>query len=134
MELKGKTAIVTGGASGLGEAVASLFTEKGANVAIFDLNDEAGEAAEKAAGGSVRYFNTDVADPDGVAASVSGAADAFGAIHICVNCAGIGRAGKTFGKDGPLALDQYTKVLNVNLIGTFNVIRLAAEQMAKNEP
>ena len=134
MKLKDKVAIVTGGASGLGRAVVDLFVERGAQVAVFDLNDEAGAEVEKAHAGKVRYFHTNVADEQGAASSVSGAVEAFGALHVCVNCAGIATGGKILGRDGPLPLPDFQKTINVNLIGTFNVARLAAEQMAKNEP
>jgi NAD(P)-dependent dehydrogenase (short-subunit alcohol dehydrogenase family) len=85
-------------------------------------------------GGAVVFAKTDVADESSVAAAIGKAMAEFGAIHICVNCAGIGSAHKTFGKDGPFPLAQWNKTIAVNLTGTFNVTRLCAEQMAKNTP
>jgi 3-hydroxyacyl-CoA dehydrogenase / 3-hydroxy-2-methylbutyryl-CoA dehydrogenase len=134
MKIAGKVAVVTGGASGIGQAVVRAIVGKGARAAIFDLNDAAGQAMEKELGSSVIYAGANVADEAAVAAAVAKTMGAFGAIHICVNCAGIGNAHKTFGKDGPFPLAAWNKVITVNLTGTFNVIRLCAEQMAKNTP
>lgn len=134
MELSGKTAIITGGASGLGEATVRRFAGQGANVAIFDLNDERGEALANELGDHVRYFNVNVSDEASATKAVDGAAEAFGAVHINCNFAGIARAAKTVGKDGPHPLDLFRQVIDVNLIGTFNVLRLAAAKMVTNDP
>lgn len=134
MKIAGKTAVVTGGASGIGLAVARAFLEKGGRVAIFDLNEAAGQSVAKELGASVIFANVNVAEEASVAAGVAKAMAAFGAIHACVNCAGIGSAHKTFGKDGPFPLAAWNKTIAVNLTGTFNSARLCAEQIAKNEP
>lgn len=135
MDISGKVAVVTGGASGLGEATVRAYLEKGGKAAIFDMNAERGNALVNVLGADkVAFFNVNVADEDSVKAAIAGVMEKFGAIHICNNFAGIGDAIKTHGKDGPHPLDRYKRVLDVNLIGTFNVARLAAEQMEKNEP
>ena len=134
MDISGKTAIVTGGASGLGEATVKRLTDAGANVAIFDLNEELGAKLAEQSGDRVIFQRVDVPDEESVANAISDTMAKFDAIHICCNFAGIAAAAKTLGRDGPHALDLYNKVIQVNLAGTFNVLRLAAEQMAKNEP
>lgn len=135
MDLAGKVAIVTGGASGLGEATVRAYVEKGAKVSIFDMNEErANSIISELGADNVIFFNLNVADETSVADAIKATVEKFGALHICNNYAGIGSAAKTFGKDGPHPMDAYRKVLEVNLMGTFNVSRLAAEQMAKNEP
>lgn len=134
MDIQGKVAIVTGGASGLGHATVELFVEKGAKVAIFDMNAEAGEKVAAELGDNVKYFNVDVSDGESVQAAIDGTVEAFGALHICCNYAGIGVAEKTLSKKGPHSMEGFMKVLMVNQVGTFNVSRLAAEQMAKNDP
>ncbi len=134
MDISGKTAIVTGGASGLGEATVKRLTDAGANVAIFDLNEELGAKLAEQSGDRVIFQRVDVPDEESVANAISATMAKFDAIHICCNFAGIAAAAKTLGRDGPHALDLYNKVIQVNLAGTFNVLRLAAEQMAKNEP
>ncbi len=135
MELEGKVALITGGASGLGESTVRRFVEHGANAAIFDVNEKRGESLVNELGNSnVRFFNVDVTDERSVQQAVDGTVAAFGTIHICCNFAGIGKAAKTLGKDGPHSLDLFKEVIDVNLIGTFNVLRLAAAVMAKNEP
>ncbi|MEL6686035.1 MAG: SDR family NAD(P)-dependent oxidoreductase [Pseudomonadota bacterium] len=136
MDLKGKTALVTGGASGLGEATVRRYHDHGANVAILDMNDERGEALAKELGDRVRYFNGNVTSEDRVAEIIADTVEAFGGIHICNNFAGIGSAHKTYDKkkDAPHPLDTFKTVLDVNLVGTFNVARLAAQQMASQDP
>ncbi|WP_101757898.1 SDR family NAD(P)-dependent oxidoreductase [Oceanicoccus sp. KOV_DT_Chl] len=134
MDIAGKTAIVTGGASGLGQATTELYAELGANVAIFDLNEEAGNAIAKRLGDNVAYFNVNVSDEASVQTAMDAVIEKFGALHIVNNFAGIGPACKTYGKNGPHPLDTYMKVIMVNQVGTFNVARLAAEKMAQNEP
>ena len=135
MELKDKIAVVTGGASGLGEATVRAYVAKGAKAAIFDLNEDRGQALVKELGDDkVAFFKVNVADEASVQAAIDGVMAKYGAIHICNNYAGIGNAVKTLSKKGPFPLDAYKQVIEVNLIGTFNVSRLAAEQIAKNEP
>lgn len=133
MDMKGLGAIVTGGGSGLGEAAARAFTAKGVKVAIFDLAKSNGAAIAKELGGV--FVDADVTNSDQLAAGVDQAVQALGAVHILVNCAGIATAGKTLGKeDKPLDLEPFRRTIEINLIGTFNAIRLAAAKMAKNTP
>jgi len=134
MELKGKVAVITGGASGIGEAVARRFAAAGARVALFDANVTGGERVAASLGSAATFHQVDVTDEAGVLAAVSAAKDRHGAIHICLNFAGIGSATRTVGKSGPHPLDVFKKVININLIGTFNVLRLCAEVMARQEP
>ncbi|MEH6606244.1 MAG: SDR family NAD(P)-dependent oxidoreductase [Pseudomonadales bacterium] len=134
MDINGKVAVVTGGASGLGEATVRRYASLGAKVAIFDMNDERGNALAAELGDNVVYLNVNVADETTVAAAIAATVEAFGAIHICNNYAGIGDAAKTVSKGVPHALDKFVKVINVNLIGTFNVLRLAAAQMVTQDP
>lgn len=134
MNLKDKVAIVTGGASGLGLATVEELTEKGAKVVIFDLNETKAKEAAERIGGDVRYALVDVTIEESVQKGIKDTIETFGAVHICVNCAGIGTAGKTIGRNGVLALEDFQKVINVNLVGTFNVLRWAANEMRKNEP
>lgn len=134
MDIKDKVAVVTGGASGLGRATVELFVSKGAKVAIFDMNAEAGEALAAELGDNVVYHNVNVVDEASVQTALDKTVAKFGALHICCNYAGIGMAEKTLSKKGPHKLDNYIKVVQVNQIGTFNVARLAAEKMAQNEP
>jgi len=135
MKLKNKVAIVTGGASGLGKATAARFLNAGAKVALFDLNEELGEAAAGELGQNALFCGVNVADDDSVAAGIEKVVQQFGAIHICVNCAGRGGgATKTLGKGGRFPMDLFRDVININLIGTFSVLSQAAEKMAENEP
>jgi NAD(P)-dependent dehydrogenase (short-subunit alcohol dehydrogenase family) len=132
MDVKGQSAIVTGGASGLGGATARLLAENGAKVAIFDMNREQGEAVAKEIGGI--FVNCDVTSTDTVEAGLKEAAAAHGTPRIVVNCAGVGTPAKAVGRDGPMALETFSKIVDINLIGTFNVIRLAAAAMMDEEP
>ena len=135
MKLEGAVAIVTGGASGLGEATVRMLVAGGARAAILDRPQSPGEQLAKELGAERAVFTpADVTSGDEVAKAVARAKDAFGAVHIAVNCAGVGVAMKTVGKQGPMPLEMFTKVIEINLIGTFNVIRLAAAEMVKNEP
>ncbi|MBQ0714266.1 3-hydroxyacyl-CoA dehydrogenase [Paraperlucidibaca wandonensis] len=133
MQLTNSVAIVTGGASGLGFATAQAFIAKGARVALFDLNEETGAAAAKELGENARFCRVNVSDEASVQAGLADVVAAWGGVHIAVNCAGIGSAMRTVGRNGPHSLDVFSKVIAVNLIGTFNVTRLAAAEMAKNE-
>ena len=132
MDISGKTAVVTGGASGLGLATVKRLVDAGANVAVFDLNEvqDSGIAGHD----RVLFQRVDVADEDAVSAAIGNTVARFGALHICCNFAGIAVAARTLGRDGPHSLDVYNKVIRINLSGTFNVLRLAAAQMAENEP
>jgi NAD(P)-dependent dehydrogenase (short-subunit alcohol dehydrogenase family) len=132
MVVSGAAAIVTGGGSGLGRATAEALAAKGARVAILDLNPAAAAEAAKAVGGLALVG--DVADEASAGAAIAKAEAAHGAARVLVNCAGIGVAKRVVGRDGPHPLADFEKVIRVNLIGTFNMIRLAAASMAKLEP
>ncbi len=134
MKLDETIAIVTGGASGLGGATARNFAAGGAKVAIFDLNREKGEALAAELGENARFFEVNVTDESSVQKGIAGTLDAFGQITANVNCAGIAIGIKTLGKDGAHSLETFKKVIDINLVGSFNVLRLAAAEMAKNEP
>ncbi|GAA4402509.1 3-hydroxyacyl-CoA dehydrogenase [Nibrella viscosa] len=138
MLLENATALVTGGASGLGEATVRLFAAGGANVVILDMNEERGKALADELGVNVLFCRTDVSSEADVQAAVDLAVRAFSGIQIAVNCAGIAEARKTIGKVGdtygPHSLAAFEKTIRVNLIGTFNVIRLVAFAMEKNQP
>lgn len=135
MEFSQVRAIITGGASGLGEATVRRIAESGGKAAIFDLNAErANQLIEELGEESVVYMETDVTDAGQVERNVKTAVEQFGAVNLIVNCAGIGTPGKVLSKGTPIALDQFEKVIKVNLIGSFNVIRVAAAAMQKNEP
>src|SRR4051794_40992333 len=128
MELNGAGALVAGGASGLGEATARELASRGARVTIADVNEERGEALAEEIGGA--FARADVTDE----AQVRAAVEAAGELRLAVSCAGIGWAERTVKKDGPAALQPFETVVRVNLIGTFNVLRLSATAMAANEP
>jgi NAD(P)-dependent dehydrogenase (short-subunit alcohol dehydrogenase family) len=128
MQLTGRTFIVTGGSSGLGAACAAEFTQHGANILICDVSERGADVA-KGLGPAVRFARTDVTDGAQVQAAVDGAVEAFGALHGAINCAGIATAERVIGRDGPQPLEHFSKVIAVNLIGTFNVIRLAGAKM-----
>jgi NAD(P)-dependent dehydrogenase (short-subunit alcohol dehydrogenase family) len=134
MELAAVRAVVTGGASGLGRATAARLAAAGARVAILDRPASAGADAAKSLGAAAAFTPADVTSADDVAAALDAAARHLGGVNVLVNCAGIGTAMKTFGKAGPAKLEEFTRVISVNLIGTFNCIRLAATHMAKNTP
>ncbi len=134
MEIQARTFLVSGGASGLGGATSRLLAENGANVVVADINREKGEALANELGATARFVEMNVTDEESVKNAVATAVSAFGALHGAINCAGIGVAEKTVGKDGPHSLASFKRVIEVNLIGTFNVIRLAAAQMSQQEP
>lgn len=128
-------AIVTGGASGLGEATTRHLVAKGGKVAIFDLNDQRGQALVEELGlDQVVYFHTNVTDAQQVEQNVAQVVEHFGKINMLVSCAGIATPGKVVSQKGPLALERFEQVIQVNLIGTFNVLRVAAHAMQQNEP
>jgi 3-hydroxyacyl-CoA dehydrogenase/3-hydroxy-2-methylbutyryl-CoA dehydrogenase len=131
--IEGSGALIAGGASGLGAATTRALHEAGAEVVIADLNAELGEALASELGERASFAATDVTDPDQVAAAVEAAASA-GGLRISVCCAGVGWAGRVAGKQGPHDLEIYSKVIGVNLIGSFNVLRLACAAMSGNEP
>ncbi|TCP54097.1 NAD(P)-dependent dehydrogenase (short-subunit alcohol dehydrogenase family) [Tamaricihabitans halophyticus] len=131
MRLTDTAAIVTGGASGLGGATAAALAERGATVFALDLAASIEQAPEVA---GVSYLPTDVTDVEQVQSAVQQAAQAGVPLRVAVNCAGVGTAGRVLSKKGPHDLDLYRKVIEVNLIGTFNVLRLAAEAIAATEP
>ena len=132
MDIQGTAAIVTGGASGLGAATAAHLANLGARVTLFDLNEEAGNAHAAAIDG--RFAKVDVSSEDDVVNAVAAAREAHGVARILVNCAGIGPGSKTVGRKGPHSLSLFQKVIQVNLVGTFNCVRLAAADMAGEEP
>ena len=132
MRLSGVAAIVTGGGSGLGRATAEALAARGARVAVFDLNPAAAEEAARAIGGVALVG--DVADEASASAAIRKAEAAHGAARVLVNCAGIGVAKRVLGRDGPQPLPDFEKVIRVNLIGSFNMIRLAAAGMSALEP
>lgn len=134
MELQGKVALVTGGASGLGEACVRRFVAQGAQVAILDINSATGSALADELGLAARFIKTDVAVESDVYQAVNEVARTFGTLHIAVNCAGFAPAERVLGKDGPMQLSRFERTIQVNLIGTFNVIRLSASIMEKNTP
>ncbi len=134
MDLKDKGVLVSGGASGLGAACVRLLSLAGAKVVIADLNVEVGEALAKELGGQVRFVRVNVTEEAGVQEAVQAAVENFGGLHVAISCAGIGVAERVLGKDGPSPLANFNRVIQVNLIGTFNVIRLAAAAMSRNEP
>jgi NAD(P)-dependent dehydrogenase (short-subunit alcohol dehydrogenase family) len=127
MEIEGRTFLVAGGGSGLGAATTEMLTKEGANAVVADLR---GEAAD----GNVRFVETDVTDEASVRRAIEEALQSFGGMHGAINCAGIASAEKVLGREGPHSLDSFAKVVEVNLVGTFNVLRLAAEVMVNNEP
>ena len=134
MELADRVAVVTGGASGLGEATVREVVAGGGRAVIFDLNEEKGNALVEEFEDQVLFVKVDVTREEEVQKGLKRALEAFGAVHILVNCAGIALAKKTLGRSGVHDLESFNKVLQVNVVGTFNTIRLVAEKMANNEP
>ena len=132
MQLKDSVALVTGGASGLGLATARRIVDGGGRVVLLDLPSSAGETVAEELGEAARFSAGDVTSPDDVSAALD-VAQSLGDLRVAVNCAGIGNGIKTFGKGGPFPLEAFTRVVTVNLIGTFNTIRLAAERIAGAE-
>ena len=127
MEPRGRTFLVAGGGSGLSAATARMLRREGANGVVADLRGEA-------PGPNARFVETDVTDEGNVKGAIDAALQSFGGLHGAVNCAGVAGAEKVLGREGPHPLESFSKVVEVNLVGTFNVVRLAAEAMAKNEP
>jgi NAD(P)-dependent dehydrogenase (short-subunit alcohol dehydrogenase family) len=134
MKLTNKTVLVTGGASGLGAACVRLLVRQGARAIIIDLNEEHGKALEAELGDAARFTPGNVVEEAEIQAAIQAARATFGGLHAVINCAGIGWAEKTTGKRGPHNLDAFVRVIQVNLVGTFNVIRLTATAMLENTP
>jgi 3-hydroxyacyl-CoA dehydrogenase / 3-hydroxy-2-methylbutyryl-CoA dehydrogenase len=134
MDIKDGVAVVTGGASGLGEATVHYLLAKGARASILDFDQERGEKVAGKLGGKALFCRTDVTDAASVQAAILKTMEVFGAIHFVVNCAGVATPGRVLGKDGPMDIARFNQVIQINLIGTMNVIRLAAEQITKNQP
>jgi NAD(P)-dependent dehydrogenase (short-subunit alcohol dehydrogenase family) len=134
MKIAGATFFVTGGGSGLGAACASHFVNLGGRVLIADVQDENGRAVATALGEKARFAHTDVTDEASVQNALAVAQQHFGGVQVVINCAGIIGVGRVVGKEGPYDLASFSRTIQVNLIGTFNVIRLAAAMMANNRP
>jgi NAD(P)-dependent dehydrogenase (short-subunit alcohol dehydrogenase family) len=132
MNISGHGAVVTGGASGLGRAAAEALHAAGAKVAILDVNARAAEQVASGLGGFAAAC--DVTNADDTASALGATEEAIGPIRACINCAGVGPAKRIISRDGPMNLDDFARVVQINLIGTFNVLRLASAQMAKLEP
>ena len=132
MLLRGASFIVTGGGSGLGAATARMLVEAGARVTIADLNVEAGQDIVREFGSDARFVKADVTDGEEGTAVIAAALEAFGDLRGLVNCAGVAPAEKVIGRDGPHRLESFARTVSINLIGTFNMIRLAAEAMTKS--
>ena len=134
MEIKNKTFLITGGASGLGYATAKMIIENGGNAVLLDVNAETGEKAENELGKNTKFVKADVTSEEQVQNAVDAAVNHFGGINGVSNCAGIGPAMRVVGKNGPHNLEFFSKVITINLIGTFNVLRLATNVMQNNLP
>ena len=134
MKLDGNTFLVSGGGSGLGAGCVRRFAKAGANVVIADVNQQAGQVLAAELGESVRYVPADVTDEASVAGAVRAALEAFGALHGSVQCAGVALAEKVLGKEGPNPLAHFARVIQINLVGTYNVVRLVADALARNTP
>jgi NAD(P)-dependent dehydrogenase (short-subunit alcohol dehydrogenase family) len=132
MEIEGKKAIVVGGASGFGRATAEALAKRGASVAVLDRPQSKGKEVADQIGGT--FFEVDITDFDGTEGVINQAVEALGGLHIAVTTAGGGIAERTIKKDGPHSLDSFRKSIDLNLIGTFNISRIAAWQMSKNDP
>jgi len=134
MQLDQVKAVVTGGASGLGHAVAQHVIAHGGKVALLDVNEEKGHAAAKEIGDSARFYKTDVTSEDGVVANIAAAREGMGGLNVVMNCAGILGAGRVLGKEGPMPLKNFAGTVMVNLVGSFNVAKAGAALMQTNEP
>ena len=132
MQLSNVKALVTGGVSGLGLAVVKHIVANGGKAVMLDINDEVGAAAEAETG--TKYLRTDVTSEEGVVESVAKAAEINGGLHVAVNCAGIIGAGRVLGREAPMALSFFSTTINVNLVGSFNVAKAAANVMQHNDP
>lgn len=134
MDISEHTFLVSGGGSGLGAATARRLVADGANVVIVDINDNAGKSVAADQGSRALYVPTDVTEEESVQAAIDSAVNQFGSLHGAISCAGVASAEKTVGRKGVHGLASFQRVVEINLIGTFNVVRLAAEAMARNDP
>lgn len=134
MRIEDVAAVISGGASGLGEATARILVASGARVALLDISAEKGVALALELGPSAIFCNTDVTDDKSTQAAIDKAMEAFGAINADINCAGVGSGVKVLGKRGPMDMGIFNKVVNINLMGTMNTLRLSAQKMMANEP
>ena len=134
MNLSEAKAVVTGGASGLGFATAQRVVEAGGQVVLLDINDALGAESAAQLGERASYINTDVSNEDSVKAAMQQAKDTMGGITLAVNCAGIATAGRALGREGPWPTEMFNRVIQINLVGTFNVTKEAAAVMNENEP
>jgi NAD(P)-dependent dehydrogenase (short-subunit alcohol dehydrogenase family) len=134
MQLNEVKALITGGVSGLGLAVARKVVNSGGQAVLLDINDDAGAAVEAELGGAVSYIRTDVTSEQAVIDAINLAVDHMGLINVAVNCAGVIGAGRVLGREAPMPLDFFAKTIQTNLIGSFNVIKAAGEVMASNPP
>ena len=135
MDLKDKVALVTGGASGLGQATVEAFVHKGSKVVILDINeDNANKLIENLGNENVIFISTNIMEENPVLEALNKIKSTFGGLHVAVNCAGTGYPGRILGKESPHPLDAFKFIVDLNLVGTFNVMRLAADLMDKNDP
>ncbi len=134
MEIRDSVFVVTGGSSGLGEATVEILVAAGGKAIIADVNQAAGEALAARLGAATRFVKCDVTSEDDARRAVDAAVQNFGGLHGLVNCAGVGIPAKVLGKEGPHPLDKFVRIVQINLIGTFNMIRLATEAMARGNP
>ena len=134
MEIKGCIAVVTGGASGLGEASVRTLINEGAKAAILDFDEERGTQIASELGDSVIFFKTDVTDEKAVQDAIDKTVDNFGGVHFAINCAGVATPAKVLSKRGPISIEQFNRVVQINLTGTVIVTRVAAEKMINNTP
>ena len=134
MDLATAKAVISGGASGLGFATAQRVVDAGGQVVLLDINDEQGESSAAELGDRASFINTDVADEASVKKAAAGANETMGGITLAVNCAGIATAGRTLGREGPWPSELFNKVIQVNLIGSYNVTKETVAFMANNEP
>ncbi|MBK8016582.1 MAG: 3-hydroxyacyl-CoA dehydrogenase [Betaproteobacteria bacterium] len=134
MDIRNSVFVVTGGSSGLGEATIEMIVAAGGKAVIADVNKTAGEMLAARLGAAVRFVECDVTSEEHARRAIDTAVSAFGGLQGLVNCAGVGVPAKVLGKEGPHPLDRFMKIVNINLVGTFNMIRLAADAMAKGQP
>lgn len=134
MQIQGHTFLVTGAGSGLGAATARMITEAGGRVVIADINADAGQGTASALGEQARFVTVDVRDADQMAQAVRLAVDQLGGLHGAISCAGIAPGEKALGREGPHSLDSFRRTVDINLVGTFNLVRLAAAAMTDNAP
>lgn len=134
MQIQDKTFLITGAGSGLGAAVARMAAAGGARAVLLDVNAEAGQALADELGAAAIFARADVTSAEAGQAALAAGLDAFGRIDVAVNCAGIAPGERIVGRDGPHGLDSFARAIGINLIGTFNILRLAADAMSRNEP